>query len=94
MKIQNPDTIIDLRELLQTWIEGKTSTENFVWENLMRELGFDGCIYIEGWEWAFHDISATSYIFYNPTVVGTYDNWKNKQKTQERVVGIINPPLA
>lgn len=89
---------IDLRELLQTWNNESGATPLSatlfgVWEDTMHELGIDGVIYTEGVD-GLENKTAASYIFYNTTVIGSFENWKNQWKTKKTVEKIINPPLA
>lgn len=96
-KIQRWENI-DLRELLQTGInESKqtslTATLFGIWEDTMYELGIDGIIYTEGVD-NLENKTAASYIFYNTAVIGSFENWKNQWKTQEKIAKTINSPLS
>ncbi len=71
---------IDLRDdiLLTPRATQAFSVVDSIWRSFCATKGWDGVIFVEGGERGKTRKNAKSYVFYNPNVIGTFDDWQQR----------------
>ncbi len=71
---------IDLRvDILDTG-SSPFSVIDDVWKDFCREKGWDGVVFVEGGDGDLTRKNDRTYVFYNATKIGTYEDWQQRQE--------------
>lgn len=70
---------VDLREDILDTGNGQLTVVDDIWKEFCQSKGFDGLIFVEGGDDAATRKNDRTYVFYNTSKIGTFEDWQRRK---------------
>ncbi len=74
---------VDLRKDILGTGKGELTVIDDIWKEFCQSKGFDGLIFVEGGDGAATRKNDRTYVFYNSSKIGTFEDWQRRKASAE-----------